>query len=294
MSKNKKTNKHSLKVKIVKPKIWNFEIVKGKDAWKEVVYSARVSGVPPTVKDRDVFRMIVENDYGSTLEHIIIKFDIKITKGNAPEFLEHRMVSHTGYSTRYIKVNKGIDKKTPIYEIILPLHLMERKTIEKNNILRQIKEAIFVYEESLSAEIPREIARYVLPFAQAVGIYHVTINLRSLLNLLSLRLCVRASPEFRCIAAQLYFNLIKKLPIMQGLVGCRGFMKGLCPEANVTGVRVGKQHPFYPQCPFKNPNSPIYIPTKNELRKGKRFPSFDLKKAVRAQETIFKKWARWE
>jgi hypothetical protein len=203
------------------------------------------------------------------------------------------MVSHTGYSTRYIKVDKGIDKKTPVYEIILPLHLLQTKTPEKESLVKQAEEAIRTYEDLLLKEIPKEIARYVLPFAQAVGIYHVTINLRSLLNLLSLRLCVRASPEFRCIASQLYFNLRKQLPIMRGLVGCRGFMRGACPESGVTGVRMGKQHPFYPPCPFKSLNTPIYIPTKEELRKGCKAPKFDIKKAIEVQERLFRKWSTW-
>ncbi|MCK4491794.1 MAG: FAD-dependent thymidylate synthase, partial [Candidatus Altiarchaeales archaeon] len=103
-----------LKIKIVKPDVWNFEVVKGKEAWKEIVYSARMSGVPPQVNDDAVFRMMVKNDYGSALEHIIIKFDLKMSKGNAPEFLEHRMVSHSGYSTRYIEVSHGMAKEEPV------------------------------------------------------------------------------------------------------------------------------------------------------------------------------------
>ena len=67
-----------MEIKIVKPKIWNFEIVNGEKAWEEVVYSARMSGVPPSVKGKDIFKMIVRNDYGSALEHIIIKFDLKL------------------------------------------------------------------------------------------------------------------------------------------------------------------------------------------------------------------------
>jgi len=35
--------------------------------------------------------MIVENDYDSTLEHVIVKFDLKMSKENSPEFLEHRI-----------------------------------------------------------------------------------------------------------------------------------------------------------------------------------------------------------
>lgn len=150
-----------------------------------------------------------------------------------------------------------------------------------------------LYEELLASGIPKESARYVLPFCLAVGIYHYTINLRSLLNLLGLRLCVRASPEFRCLASQLYFNLMEALPLLRGLVGCRGFMRGACPESDVTGVRVGKQHPSYPPCPFKNSGTDIFIPTLRELRKGVEAKDFNTDRAVEVQERLFKQWAAW-
>lgn len=280
-------------VKVVKPEVWNFQVVGGGDAWKEVVYSARMSGVPPQVKDKDVFRMLVANDYGSALEHITIKFDVKMSKGNAPEFLEHRIMSHSGYSTRYIEVSEGIDKKEKAYEVILPLHLLTQK--ELGEVMESsLQDSIKNYAQILSKNTPKEISRYVLPFAQAVGVYHVTINLRSLLNLLSLRLCVRSSPEFRCIAAQLYAKLTEELPSLKDLVGCRGFMRGACPESNVTGVRAGEQHPFYPVCPYKNPGSDVYIPTIKELRKGVLVKEYNTEKAQKIQEKIYGRWASWE
>jgi flavin-dependent thymidylate synthase len=278
-----------LKIKIVKPKVWNFEVVNGKDAWKEVVYSARLSGIPSEVEGKKVFKMIVENDYTSAIEHIIIKFDLKMTKGNAPEFLEHRIVSHTGYSTRYIKVSEGIDKKAPAFEIIMPWHLLKPKDQkikqQKEFFLENVKRNLENYEKFLNEGLPRESARYILPFCQAVGIYHVTINLRSLLNLLGLRLCVRASPEFRCIASQIYFSLIKKLPIMRGLIGCRGFMRGACPENEVREKT---------KCPFKNQNSKIFIPTLKEVREGIKISKINQEELLKAQEKIFKIWANWE
>ena len=279
-------------IKIVKPRIWNFELVKGENAWKEVVYSARMSGVPENIPAEEVFRMIVKNDYGSALEHIIIKFDVKITKGNAPELLEHRIASHSGYSTRYIKVYKGIDKEKPVYEVILPPNLM-RDAEKKEAFIKTVSKNFQLYESLLASGVPKESARYILPFCLAVGIYHFTINLRSLLNLLGLRLCVRASPEFRCIASQLYFNLLNELPLLRGLVGCRGLMRGACPESDVTGVRVGKQHPSYPPCPFRNRESEIFIPTIKELQSGIDVKEFNIEKAVEVQERIFKRWADW-
>ena len=275
----------------------------GEDAWKEVAYSARMSGVPPHVKEEDIFKMILRNDYMSAFEHIIIKFDIKLAKSIAPEMLEHRMSSHSGFSTRYVHPNKSaVDlagKEEDVYEIIIPWHLIETANMDENKkeeralFLRNIESNLEAYEELLRKGLPRESARYILPFCQAVGIYHFTMNLRSLLNFLSLRLCVRVAPEMRSIASQLYFSLAEDLPIIKGMVGCRGFMKRACPESGVTGVRVGEQHPFYPPCLFKNPQSDVYIPTQKELGEGGTFQKFNREKAITAQEFNFKKWADW-
>lgn len=307
----------AIKIKEVKPQIWNFQIMGGEAAWREVAYSARMSGVPPHVQEEDIFKMILKNDYTSAFEHIIIKFDIKIAKSIAPEMLEHRMSSHSGFSTRYVNPNKSAVeltyKEDDIYEIITPWHLIKNDKItiveereeSKDNFFNNIKDeqrALFLrnirnnleaYEALLATGLPRESARYVLPFCQAVGIYHFTMNLRSLLNFLSLRLCVRVAPEMRSIASQLYFNLSNDLPIIKGMVGCRGFMKRACPESGVTGVREGKQHPVYPPCLFRNPLADIYIPTQKELTEGGTFKKFDLEKAIQAQEFYFKKWADW-
>lgn len=293
----------SIKIKEVKPQIWNFKIMGGPDAWKEVAYSARMSGVPPHVTEKAIFKMILKNDYMSAFEHIIIKFDIKLSKGNAPEMLEHRMSSHSGFSTRYIHPNKSAvelaGKEEDVYEIIIPWHLIKTDNIDENKkqqrklFLGNIENNLEAYEELLASKLPRESARYILPFCQAVGIYHFTMNLRSLLNFLSLRLCVRVSPEMRSVASQLYFNLSEEMPIIKGMVGCRGFMKRTCPESGVTGVREGEQHPYYPPCLFKTPESEIYIPTQKELVKGGTFKKFDREKAIQAQEFNFRKWADW-
>ena len=283
-----------MEIKVVKPQVWNFELLGGKNAWKEVAYSARVSGVPPVVSDEETFKMIVRNDYGSALEHVLIKFDLMMTKGNAPELLEHRMVSHTGYSTRYIKVDERMGKEKPVYEVILPWHLLKMRSEDpiRQRFWESISRGIEAYEKLLDEGVPIESARYALPFCQAVGIYHVTINLRSLLNLLGLRLCVRTSPEFRCLAAQIYFSLLEQLPTAKWLIGCRGFMRGICPESGVTGVRKGEQHPYYPPCPFRNPKTKVFIPVQEEM--GKAESPFNLSKAIEVQERIFKQWADWE
>ena len=306
-------------IEAVKPNVSEFSVVGGEKAWEEVVYSSRMSGVPGIVKDLDVFNMIVHNDYGSALEHVILKFNVQMTKGNAPELLEHRMASHSGYSTRYIDASKdNLDESKNKYEIILPRDILkelnkEGMTAEEymawinseepeflenvilNSFGRSIDHSIHAYEKLLEVGVPRESARYCLPFCQAVGIYHFTMNLRSMINFIALRTCVRASPEMRALASQFWLLLREHLPHMADLpLGCRGMMYATCPEDGVTGVRIGEQLPNYPPCPFKNEGTPIHIPTKKELRKGEvELTQFDLEVAQNTQKALHGHWAAW-
>lgn len=297
-------------IKEIGPKIWNFKIMGGENAWEEVAYSARMSGVPPVIAGEEIFTMILENDYGSALEHVIAKFDVKMSKGNAPELLEHRLASHSGFSTRYLAASKGMfqehlgqkdlpldfKREDELHEIIVPWHLLSARPEqekEKKELFGTVEKSIAAYENMLKSGIPREVARYVLPFCQAVGIYHYTMNLRSLINLLSLRLCVRASAEMRCLAAQLYFSLEKELPILKGLTGCRGFMRGVCPESGVTGVRKGKPLTYYPVCPFRAEGGAVFIPTREEFLEKGRPSGFDHDAARKIREEIYGRWAKW-
>lgn len=294
----------ALTIKETRPLVWNFTVIGGSEAWKEVAYSARMSGVPAHIQAEEVFKMILRNDYMSAMEHIIIKFDIKLAKGIAPEMLEHRLSSHSGFSTRYVHPNASTielaGKEKDVYEIITPWHLIKTPNLSETKIQQRkiffdnVQQNLETYEKLLSQGLPRESARYILPFSQAVGIYHFTINLRSLINFLSLRLCVRVAPEMRSVASQMYFALQTELPILQGMLGCRGFMKRACPESDVTGVRIGKQHPVYPPCLFKNPQSDIFIPTQKELATQINLSAFQYEKAVKTQEHIFKQWAEWQ
>lgn len=281
-----------MKINIVKPQVWNFKVQGGETAWEEVAYSAKMSGVPASILGEDIFKMIIENDYGSSLEHIILKFDLKMTKGNAPELLEHRMSSHSGYSTRYVKADKMYQREESAYEIIMPWHILKDED-EQEKLLKVVETSLSTYERMLDAGLPRESARYILPFCQAVGIYHFTMNLRSCLNFLGLRTCVRTSPEMRCLASQIYFNLIESLPAIRGHMGCRGFNLKVCPESNVTGVREGEPLKSYPICPFRA-ETDIFIPTRKQIRGGISINKFNKERALEIQEGLFKKWASWE
>ena len=289
-----------------------------------VAHSARVSGVgkvpcecggskecrhcsgsglrEPT--DEEIFRMILENDYSSALEHVVFSFEIRgLSKGNAAELLEHRIASHTGRSTRY-QSEAGFDFNIPpkVEDILrrydineqeykalvlsgadMPEHLPEgeRKILE--HYAEAIRSSRRAYEALLELGAGKESARYALPFAMHTA-YTYTINLRSLINFFGLRLCVRASPEMRELAAKLYLAVREKFPQIS-LVWCRGYNYAACPENEVRDSPQGRE------CPFKNENSPVFIPTRKQVRRGIALKRFDQRAFEKIREELLRRWS---
>jgi len=226
-----------------------------RDGVELVARGARVSGVPAEMSDAEIVRMIVENDYTSAIEHISFTFDIReLSIAASREFLEHRIASHTGRSTRY-KEEGGFSYYTPPE-------------------IKGSAEALEVYEKAMEAAdqaykklremgVKRESRRYVLPMALHCR-YLWTVNARALINFLGLRLCVRASPEMRELARKVH-RIVKDIyPEIFDDIDCRGRTMGACPENK---VREG-----FP-CPYKSGRR--YVPTKEEVKSrwiGKREP----------------------
>ena len=207
-----------------------------------VANSARVSGVPEYLSDKEIVRMIVENEYTSALEHIYFTFDISgISIALSRELLEHRIASHTARSTRYNE-ERNFLYYTPIEYKKDPSKLKYfEDTMEK---LRK------AYQELREMGVSREAARYVLPMAAHTH-YVLTINARSLINFLGLRLCVRAAPEIIELAKQIYDIVVEIYPEIFENINCRAWNQGVCPENKVRAST---------NCPWKQK-----IPTKEEV-----------------------------
>ncbi len=216
-----------------------------------IAKSARVSGVPENISDREIVHMIVENDYSSALEHIYFTFDLQgMSLALSRELLEHRIASHTARSTRYVEERD--------FGYFTPREFQKNRRALKlyDSAIKQIANA---YKELRGMKITRESARYLLPLAAHTN-YIWTANARSLINFLGLRLCVRASPEIRELAGQVHKIVVKLYPEIFKGIGCRGKNLALCPENEVRDSPQGRL------CPYKIKGSRAYIPTKKEVR----------------------------
>lgn len=245
---------------------------------------------------------MLQNRYWSPIRFITFRLKWLMTKGNDPEHLRHKIGKEmVGRSTRYLDASAELDGSTgDTYRIILPWHIVQilkkyqvpvkefEKALnleegalslcQKVGIIGTDREVLTAFAESIRASIisyhrmrelgfPRESARYVTPFCIAEAFYVEDVSLNYVINFIGQRSCCRASPEMQSLSAQLYFEVTRKLPVLRGYIGCNGFREGVCPESGVTGHRVpdanGKR-----SCPFADPDSEVFIPTREELLKG--------------------------
>jgi len=218
-----------------------------------IANSARVSGIPETLGDREAVKMMVENDYGSVLEHVYFTFELsEISIALSRELLEHRIASHTARSTRY-NLEKGFGYVVP--SLLEGDSELRSLYLEAMETYRQYYAKLYdlMVAKGFSGEEAREAARYLLPMAAHTR-YIWTVNARSLINFLGLRLCVRAAPEMRELALKIREAVAEIYPEIFGNIGCRGYNLGLCPE--------NENRP--PTCPYIGK-----IPTKKEVKAGK-------------------------
>jgi len=142
-----------------------------------------------------LINFLMEGRHGSPFEHCVMKFLVTAPIFVWREHHRHRIASYNEESGRYSKLapvfympsldrNIVQEGKPGAYTYVLgsadQYQAMSRDITEAN------KEAYFQYERMLDAGIAREVARMVLP-VNIFSTCYVTMNLRALMNFLSLR-----------------------------------------------------------------------------------------------------------
>jgi thymidylate synthase (FAD) len=177
----------------------------------DIVNSARVSfaSYQNEMDDRatGLINFLLKNKHATPFEHVTFKFYIKCPIFVAREWFRHRWSSFNEMSMRYY-VPEKIEFFFPDIDAVRkqvgkPGHYTFEKiedqaiydfVTEKFEEVYRIAEAN--YYEMIEAGIAKEIARSVLPVGQYTE-FIWTVNLRSLLNFLSLRNDENAQKEIR-------------------------------------------------------------------------------------------------
>ncbi len=184
-----------------------------------VVQAARVSlgkGVTHTVRDKKLVDFLLANRHETPFEHAVFKFHINCPMFVARQWFRHRMASYNEISGRYTEMKE---------QFYLPQRLRQQKTrnyqyrkmdeSESSDLLQKIKsfykDTYALYRELLQKGVAKEHARIILPAALYTQFYW-TVNARSLMNFLSLRLDEHAQEEIRLYAQSICEIFKQKMP----------------------------------------------------------------------------------
>ncbi len=167
--------------------------------------------------DRKLLEYLLEHGHLSPFEHSVFQFHIKCPIFVARQWMRHRIASYNEISARYTEVKE---------EFYFPEAFRAQDKINRQGSVRSgaldqekmlalydkaIKASFKAYSDLLEAGAAREMARMVLPVAQYTQ-FHWTINARSLLNFLKLRLDDHAQYEIRQYALAIRGIFAEKMP----------------------------------------------------------------------------------
>lgn len=187
---------------------------------QRAVESARVSFGSVSkgeAADRKLIEYLLANGHLSPFEHSTFQFHIKCPIFVARQWMRHRIASYNEISARYTEVKD---------EFYIPGAFRLQDTINKQGSVAggkldnarllklytdSVQASFAAYNELLKAGVAREMARMALPVAQYTQ-FHWSVNARSLLNFLRLRLDAHAQYEIREYAAALREIFKEKMP----------------------------------------------------------------------------------
>lgn len=153
-------------------------------------------------RDKKLLKYLIEHEHWTPFEHSVFQFHIKCPIFVARQWMRHRWGSYNEVSARYTEVKDEfyIPEKFRAQDTINKQGSVETDKLENEKLLEIYRQSIELsfknYKTLLENGVAREMARMVLPVSQYTQ-YYWTVNARSLLNFLKLRLDEHAQYEIR-------------------------------------------------------------------------------------------------
>lgn len=168
-----------------------------------------------------LINFLMKNKHGTPFEGPVFTFNVKCPIFVAREWFRHRISSYNEYSGRYSKMCE--DVYIPEIEQIrtqkgkpgsYTFEAMDPAKAERIRLSMQIqaRDAWDTYENLLKRGTAKEVARMVLPVNQYTQFTWV-VNLRSLLNFISLRSAENAMWEIRQYSLAMEDQIKKVVPV---------------------------------------------------------------------------------
>ena len=190
-----------------------------------VVNSARVSFAKSQQEmdesAKGLINFLMREKHGTPFEHNAFRFHVKCPVFVAREWFRHRIGSFNEFSARYSEVGEDFfvpyqnDVRSQVgkpgaYEF----HMVEEEIADQAiKIISQANSIAYEsYKKLIDIGIAKELSRTVLPVGMYTQFYW-TVNARSLMNFLSLRLSKTAQLDIRRYAKSVEAIFADKMPV---------------------------------------------------------------------------------
>lgn len=158
-------------------------------------------------------KKVLSMGHGSVFEHLTYTFMITgASRSFLAQVTRHRIASYTSGSQHYQDYSQyGAS--------------VDSSLVNNDDMRNGIIQAMEAYRRMVASGVPAYEARQVLPNAMQNNLL-ITLNARSLINMLGLRLCHRNTKEIRTVATKMRALAIEHCPGLWENVGPDCFMTG--------------------------------------------------------------------
>lgn len=172
-------------------------------------------------RDNKLIRYLMEHRHGTPFEHSVFTFYVKAPIFVVREWMRHRVGSYNEISARYTELPNEHYNPKPLRAPSATNRQAGDNPLEgepdeldaiRASIRRSQDNAFSLYHQLLARGVARELARGVLPLATYTE-FVWTVNARSLMNFVSLRMGKDAQLEIRLYAEKVMDFFEEKMPM---------------------------------------------------------------------------------
>jgi thymidylate synthase (FAD) len=172
-----------------------------------------------------LLQKILQLGHFSVLEHAAFTFGIEgISRACSHQLVRHRIASFSQQSQRYVSHEQP-------FEAVVPDSIREHPALLER-FEEYMQETHELYSDLMTAGVPAEDARFVLPNAASTKLV-MTMNARELHHFFALRCCRRAQWEIQALAKEMLQLAREASPMLFAVAG-PGCLKRPCPEGAMT------------------------------------------------------------
>ncbi|HSA06193.1 MAG TPA: FAD-dependent thymidylate synthase [Candidatus Gastranaerophilales bacterium] len=171
-------------------------------------------------------KKVLQSGHHSTIEHCQYVFTISgVSRACTHQLVRHRHMSFSQKSQRYV-VEQGQ------FEYITPQTIKNAGFEDEYHVF--MKNTAEFYDKMIEKRIPAEDARFILPNAATSSLV-ASLNLREMIHLANLRLCVSAQHEIRKLVKKMCDLVVKKEPWLGEYLVPKCEKNGFCDEIKSCG-----------------------------------------------------------